>query len=153
MALKPCEGLTICLQKSYNVKLFNLVSYFESSLQKPETKDEIMFQYCFPRLDVNVTKGLNHLLKSPFCVHPKTGEFTQEQPLDPLILKSAKNQNSEKIPNFILKNNVKQMVPCKGTASKVSFEWLHHKILSTDSKVGTTLHVSIIDSGSERVKY
>ncbi|XP_073230251.1 DNA primase small subunit-like [Porites lutea] len=41
--------------------------------QKPETKDEIMFQYSFPRLDVNVTKGLNHLLKSPFCVHPKTG--------------------------------------------------------------------------------
>ena len=43
--------------------------------QRPETKDEIMFQYCFPRLDVNVTKGLNHLLKSPFCVHPKTGQF------------------------------------------------------------------------------
>ena len=47
------------------------------NLQKPETKDEIMFQYCFPRLDVNVTKGLNHLLKSPFCVHPKTGGFVQ----------------------------------------------------------------------------
>ena len=48
--------------------------HFESLVQKPETKDEIMFQYSFPRLDVNVTKGLNHLLKSPFCVHPKTGE-------------------------------------------------------------------------------
>ncbi|OAF69753.1 DNA primase small subunit [Intoshia linei] len=37
--------------------------------------DEIILQYCSPRLDVNVSKQLNHLLKCPFSVHPKTGRI------------------------------------------------------------------------------
>ena len=61
--------------------------------------------------------------------------------------------NSRKIPNFILQNIDKQMVPCKSTAKDVSFEWSHHWISSTYSKVRITLRVSILVSGSERVKY
>jgi len=51
-------------------------------------------------------------------------------------------------------NPAKQIGPCESTAKEVSFEWSHNRISSTGSKVRTTgtLHVSIIDSGSKRVK-
>ena len=35
------------------------------------------------------------------------------------------------------------MVPCKSTAEEVLFEWSHHRISPTDSKVRATLHVFI----------
>lgn len=36
--------------------------------------EDIIIQYTYPRIDTEVSKKLNHLLKAPFCVHPGTGK-------------------------------------------------------------------------------
>ena len=65
------------IQATGNQSIF--IDWFISIIFKPAkakyTFEEVILQLAYPRLDINVTKGLNHLLKSPFCVHPKTGKI------------------------------------------------------------------------------
>ncbi|KAG7172068.1 DNA primase small subunit-like [Homarus americanus] len=72
---------------------------------RPYLLTEIILQLVYPRLDIHVTKGLNHLLKSPFCVHPKTGRVCvcfdplKAEQFDPMAVPHL-SQLMEEISNY-----------------------------------------------------
>lgn len=76
-------------------------NFISKKLEKHHTsyKHDIMYQYSYPRLDVNVSIGLNHLLKSPFCVHPKTGRVCV--PIDPQRCEAFSPLTTPTLPSLI----------------------------------------------------
>ena len=68
---------------------------------KKKTKDRnfierIKLSYCYPRIDIKVTEGFNHLLKAPFSVHPKTGKICI-----PFLAEDVDNFDLDKVPTIL----------------------------------------------------
>jgi len=78
------------LQKGESIlKSKNQIHYFNAEA----CLNEFMMLILYPRLDGNVTRQFNHLLKGPFCVHPETGYISV-----PLSIELMEKFSLDKIP-------------------------------------------------------
>jgi DNA primase catalytic subunit len=75
--LKDC-----CDEKTYEKARSEGKKPQEPTIQRKMFLRKFLLDRLNPRLDSNVTTATNHLLKSPFCVHPKTGSIAVPFSLD-----------------------------------------------------------------------
>ena len=107
-------------------RMVSLSKYHESSTKALR---ETMMTYMWPRLDAGVTKHLNHLNKSVYSLHPKTGRISVPVGKDPFKF------NPKECPTL---QGLVAGVDGEITAFKASIAWIKHftnkvKASSTES--------------------
>ncbi|KAF5386156.1 hypothetical protein D9615_002369 [Tricholomella constricta] len=100
--------------------------------------EDIILHYTYPRIDAEVSKHRNHLLKAPFCVHPKTGRVCV--PVDPLHIDEF---NPESVPT------VGQLLKELDTAGRSEGEVGEHH--SDWEKTSLKPYVDILDKHALRL--
>ena len=94
-------------------------------------KYETVFRYTYPRLDVNVSKMQNHLLKTPFGIHPKTGKVCI--PLDVEHIDDFDPRDAPTLSTLRMELDAykgKEVEDWKKTSLRHSFEFFQQKILA-----------------------
>ena len=89
-SLKKFDQINKMLKGAEKVLKYNCNSDYVSA---EACLNEFIMYILYPRLDSNVTIQINHLLKGPFCVHPKTGYISI-----PMSIEILENLTIDKIP-------------------------------------------------------
>lgn len=122
------------------------LKYYENTMMKGPNAvtykfllQEIVVQYLFPRMDIEVSKQFNHLLKCPFSLHPDTGNLALV--IDPNNLGSFKVEKTVKLNHLVNQHESNSAFPVPESplfifqASKKIFQDFLEKLKPDDSPV------------------
>jgi DNA primase small subunit len=93
------NSLYLCkMKRASSADTWDFIKRSATQYKRNKTRyylEEVKLHHCFPRLDTNVTRGMNHLLKLPFCIHPKTGNVCV-----PLDIERIDKFQLDQVPNI-----------------------------------------------------
>ncbi|KZO89488.1 hypothetical protein CALVIDRAFT_543524, partial [Calocera viscosa TUFC12733] len=103
-----------------NVEIVDLGNTQQAKMLR-RAQEDIILQYLYPRIDAEVSKHRNHLLKAPFCVHPAAGRVCV--PIGP---EKADEFGPEKVPTvggLLYELNLSEQAKAEEGADPLRGDW------------------------------